>query len=46
MNEKEKEILEKLSKIIPKMSDSQKNYFIGVADGMAMMKTKEDVKGA
>lgn len=37
MSEKEKAILENLSKSLSKASDSQKEYLLGLADGMALM---------
>lgn len=36
MNEKEKEVLTKLSESIPKLSPTQKEYISGLADGMAL----------
>lgn len=41
MSEKEKEVLEKLSKSIPKLSPLQKEYFSGLADGMALAQQME-----
>lgn len=37
MSEKEKTILENLSKSLSKASDTQKEYLLGLADGMALM---------
>ena len=37
MSEKEKAILENLSKSLAKANDSQKEYLLGLADGMALM---------
>ncbi|MBR5584185.1 MAG: hypothetical protein IKW21_06625 [Lachnospiraceae bacterium] len=37
MSEKEKAILENLSKTLPKLSEEQKAYFSGVFEGMALM---------
>lgn len=37
MSEKEKTILENLSKSLSKASESQKEYLLGLADGMALM---------
>ena len=42
MSEKEKTILENLSKSLSKATDSQKEYLLGLADGMALM--SEDKK--
>lgn len=36
MNEKEKSILENLSKILPHCTEAQKEYFLGLADGAAL----------
>lgn len=45
MSEKEKTILENLSKSIEKATDSQKDYLLGLADGMALMAEKSESKG-
>ena len=37
MSEKEKTILESLSKSLAKATDEQKEYLLGLADGMALM---------
>lgn len=37
MSEKEKAIIENLSKSISRATDSQKEYLLGLADGMALM---------
>ena len=36
MSEKEKSILENLGKSLANATDSQKNYILGLADGMAL----------
>lgn len=41
MNEKEKKIIKKLSDTIPKLDDNKKNYILGVAEGMAMVRESE-----
>lgn len=41
MSEKEKEILQKLSKTVPKLDESNKKYLLGVADGMALMNEQQ-----
>ena len=41
MSQKEQEILEKLGDSISKASDSQKEYLLGLADGMALMSDKK-----
>ena len=45
MSEKEKTILENLSKSLEKATDSQKEYLLGLADGMALMAEKAEQKG-
>ena len=42
MSDKEKTILENLSKSLEKATDSQKEYLLGLADGMALMAEKKD----
>ena len=37
MSDKEKAILENLGKSLAKATDSQKEYLLGLADGMALM---------
>jgi hypothetical protein len=37
MSEKEKTILENLGKSLEKATDAQKEYLLGLADGMALM---------
>ena len=41
MSQKEKEILEKLGDSISRANDTQKEYLLGLADGMALMSNKE-----
>lgn len=36
MSNKEKQALERLAEVIPKLSDSNKEYILGVADGMSL----------
>lgn len=36
MNEKEKRILETFAKVIPEASEEQKNYLLGVGEGMIL----------
>lgn len=38
MSEKEKKTIEKLSEIVPKLSDGKKERLLGVAEGMSIMK--------
>ena len=40
MSEKEKTILEKLSKSFASANETQKEYLLGLADGMALMSEK------
>ena len=45
MPEKEKKILEKFAEVIPKLSESDKSYLIGLGDGMAIkIGQKETIK--
>ena len=41
MSQKEKEILDKLRDTISRANDTQKEYLLGLADGMAVMSNKE-----
>jgi hypothetical protein len=41
MSEKEKAILENLSKSLSKATDSQKEYLLGLADGLALANAKQ-----
>lgn len=36
MSDKEKQALERLAEVIPKLSESNKEYILGVADGMSL----------
>lgn len=42
MSEKEKKILERLSKIIPELPDTKKERLLGVAEGMNIMKEAQE----
>ena len=42
MSQKEQEIMEKLSGSISKANETQKEYLLGLADGMALMSNKEE----
>lgn len=44
MSEKEKEILEKLGKSVPKLDEGNKKYLLGVADGMALVNEQKGRK--
>lgn len=41
MSEKEKKILETFGQIIPKLSESDKSYLLGLGEGMAIKTEKE-----
>lgn len=38
MSEKEKQIIKKLSRTLPKLDKEKQNYILGVAEGMAIAK--------
>ena len=42
MSEKEKEIIKKISKTIPKLERDKQNYILGVAEGMAIARETEE----
>ena len=42
MSEKEKQILERLSQIIPELPDTKKERLLGVAEGMNIMKESQE----
>ena len=46
MNEKEKQILENIAKALPAMDEEQKNYLLGLGEGMVIMKEKQGKKEA
>ena len=46
MNEKERQILENIAKALPAMDEQQKNYLLGLGEGMVIMKEKQDKKEA
>lgn len=41
MNEKEERILKTFALLIPKMSEPEKMYLLGQAEGMALMKKRQ-----
>lgn len=41
MSEKEREILQRLSEIIPKLPDAKKERLLGVAEGMSIVRESE-----
>lgn len=41
MNEKEEKILTTIAMLIPKMSEPEKMYLLGQAEGMALMKRRQ-----
>lgn len=46
MSEREKEILEIIAEALPKMSDFDKGYFLGVAESTAEQKRKVNCPAA
>lgn len=38
MSDKEKEIIQKMAKIIPSLQSDKQNYVLGVAEGLALAK--------
>lgn len=42
MSEKEKEIIKKISKTIPKLERDKQNYILGVAEGMVIARETEE----
>lgn len=44
MSEKEREILQKLSEIVPKLPDTKKERLLGVAEGMSIVRENEREK--
>lgn len=46
MSEKEKQILENIAKALPALDEHQKNYLLGLGEGMMIMKDKQDKKEA
>ncbi len=45
MTEKEKRILEKFVLLMPKLSDSDRSYLIGLGEGMAIKARQEQENG-
>lgn len=45
MSEKEKQVVEKLRDAIPKMTDFQKGYVLGMVESSASKQEKPDNKG-
>ena len=46
MSEREKQIIETFSLIIPKLSESDKSYLLGLGEGMAIKVNAQDKKTA
>lgn len=42
MSEQEKKVVEKLKEVIPKMSDFQKGYVLGMVEGSAKKQESEE----
>lgn len=45
MSEKEKEIAEKVAEALPNMSERDKGYFLGYAEGIISRDKREEEKG-
>lgn len=41
LSEKEKKIIERIAQTIPKMTEAEKMYLLGQAEGMAIMRERE-----
>ena len=46
MGEREKQILEELSNLLPKLTDQQKDWLLAFGEGMAFKAAKQEVKDA
>lgn len=46
MNEKEKQILENIANALPALDEEQKNYLLGLGEGMVIMKNRQEQKEA
>lgn len=46
MTEKEKKIMQTFGKVIPKLNESQKNYLLGLGEGLDIAKSGSDQEGA
>lgn len=46
MSEKEKSIIKRLSRTIPKLDKDKQNYILGIAEGMAIMKDTQNRQNA
>lgn len=44
MNEKEEKILTTIAMLIPKMTEPEKMYLLGQAEGMALMKKRQQAE--
>lgn len=42
MSEKEKQILDTFSSVLPKLSDNDKSYLLGLGEGMAIKTERDD----
>ena len=42
MSEKEKRIMETFAEVIPRLSDSDKSYLLGLGEGMAIHSCKKE----
>lgn len=46
MSEREREILNRITKKVPKLETNEQNYILGVVEGMALMKEQKDEEEA
>lgn len=46
MGEREKQILEELSNLLPKLTDQEKDWLLAFGEGMAFKAAQQEVKGA
>lgn len=44
MTEQEKKIMQTFGKVIPKLTESQKNYLLGLGEGMDIAKSENELK--
>lgn len=46
LSEREKEILNRITKKVPTLETNEQNYILGVVEGMALMKEQKDEEEA
>lgn len=44
MNEKEKQIIKNIARVLPILDESKKNYLLGLGEGMVLMKNSKAEK--